>query len=460
VTNNQSDSGHPPSSRFNLRDVAIVLAVAWAVRLAFILIVPPGARSLDAFSWESIGGLMIRGENPYHTTALLNWPPLWMQLIFCLSKIAAALGAPFFRVLQIFLVLVESAVIVLLVRLIKEVAPAAPARAIAIVGLALNPIAVLLICQHCNFDVIVALWLMLFMLCLLRYNRSNDPAAWLGACLFLGLAILTKTVPIALIPMLAGGFRRVTSGFRFLGGVLLLGPVALGMSIIFVLAPDDVLHKVLLYHSQSDRFGITGLLHMAGADGARFVPDLSFCAALALVMLLSAGFFWRHNAMSNRETVLYAAILLAAIPSLGPGYGTQYIYWFMPFLVATCAFYTGRWRIVLAVFAVISIGTYLVEYALLPEYGSTLLYLLNPAATPEQIQSPASLPHPLNPLLIEKMDSATGHTLFRLPLFMAYLALIAFGILTLFHNLRIQPKNVRACRNAAGHDARGSDGED
>jgi hypothetical protein len=266
-----------PSKPFNLRDIIIILVVAWAARLAFMLFIPPGARSFDALGSETIVKVLEVGGNPYQATSLLNHPPLWMQLVFCLSKVAAVLGVPFFRVLQIFLILVESGVIILLFKLIQEVAPTASIRKIVIIGLALNPIAILLVCQHCNFDVLVALWLMLFMNRLLRYNRANDLGDWLSACLFLGLGILTKTVPLVLIPMLAGGFRQATASLRFLGSVLLFGPVTLGMSIIYVLAPDDVTTKVLAYRSGGDPcFGIPGLFHIAGADKFASTPPPIF----------------------------------------------------------------------------------------------------------------------------------------------------------------------------------------
>jgi hypothetical protein len=421
-----------PSKPFNLRDLIIVLVIAWAARLAFMLFVPPGARCFDAFSWESIAKILEAGENPYQVTTLLNWPPLWMQLIFCLSKVATVLGVTFFRVLQIFLILVESAVVILLIKLIQEVAPTAHVRKIVIIGLALNPIAVLLVCQHCNFDVLVALWLMLFMNSLLRYNRANNLGDWLSACLFLGLGILTKTVPFILIPMLAGGFRQATASFRFLGSVLLLGPVALGMSIIYVLAPADVTTKVLGYRSISECFGITGLFHIAGADKFVSIPNILFYGLLVAGMTLSWNLFWRRQCIGSRETVLYAALILAAIPSLGPGYAPQYIYWFMPFLVATYAFFNGQWRVVLAGFALISACTYLVEYALLPEFGYNFLYLWDPSRVPG---GTGEIPYVLTLPVWEEMQTETGHTLLRFPIFIAYLTLLAFGVRILFRNI-------------------------
>src|SRR5580658_9234929 len=66
---------------FNWSDILLVLVVAWAVRIAFMSIVPPGARSFDAFSWETQAGLLKKGLNPYHENALFNWPPFWMQSV-------------------------------------------------------------------------------------------------------------------------------------------------------------------------------------------------------------------------------------------------------------------------------------------------------------------------------------------------------------------------------------------
>jgi len=418
-----------------------------------MLFVPPGARCFDAFSWETEAKVLAGGGNPYHANALLNWPPFWMQVIFVMSKVSALLHVPFFRVLQVFLILVESAVIIQLIKLIQEVAPAAHARNIVIIGIALNPVAILLVCQHCNFDIIVALWLLLFMRSLLRYNRSDDPVHWLSACLFLGLGILTKTVPLLLIPMLAGDFRQATASMRFLGAALVLGPVTLGMSIIYVLAPVDVTTNVLAYRSASGTFGISGLMQMAGVDAYASAHHAVFYVLLLTMMTLTWILFWRRRSIGSRETVLYAAVFLAAIPSLGPGYATQYIYWFMPFLVATYAFYSGHWRVVLGAFALISACTYLVEYGMLGEYGYALLYIqahandpaqLNAALQTMNVENPAQMQSLLH--MVGKLSTPAGHTLLNLPTFIAFLALLAFGVRILLRNI----PNLRINRTLMG----------
>ena len=363
----------------------------------------------------------------------MNWPPFWLQLIFIISKISTTFAIPFFRVLQIFLILVESAVIILLIKLIREIAPAARVRTLIILGLALNPAAILLICQHCNFDVIVALWLMLFMLSLLRYNRAGDDVDWLCACLFLGLGILTKTVPLVLVPLLAGGFREATTRLKFMGLVLLLGPVVLGLSIIYVLTPADVTAKVIEYRSTGDFFGFSSLFHLAGADKLTDVYNFIFYILLFTAMSACSILIWRRQSIGDRETVLLAALLLASIPALGPGYGSNYLYWFMPFLVATFAFFNGRWRLVLTGFALIAACTYLVEYGVLGSHGTFILNIL--VYKMGVLHPPLWLLRPM-----AECESQTGQTWLHLPLFLAYLALLGAGTGVLLRGIQDRSK--------------------
>src|SRR5580704_19532892 len=83
----------------NIRDIFIVLIVSWAARLAFMWLVPAGARSFDEVAWEKQAVLFIGGTNPYMADEFFSWPPFWMQMVFALSKIAIALNVHFFHVL-------------------------------------------------------------------------------------------------------------------------------------------------------------------------------------------------------------------------------------------------------------------------------------------------------------------------------------------------------------------------
>jgi len=413
------------------RDIFIVLIASWVARVAFICLVPAGARSLDSYCWEFQAGYMNSGLNPYQVGHPFNWPPLWMQCVFLMAKIAGFLGVPFFLVLQFFLILVESAVIIQVMRLIRQIAPAANARAIALIGIALNPAAILLICQECNFDVLMLLWVLLAVESLLRYNASGDFIDWLCACMFLGLGILTKTVPLALVPLLAGGFRRATASGRFLATTLVLGPTALGMSIIYVLAPSAVLHNVLEYRAQGIYFGFPGFLHAMGMDSFSGWFDGAFYILGIGIMALTWRHLWKHHSLSDRETVLYIALLLLVIPEFGPGCGNEYFYWFLPFLVISYAAFGGLWRKLLIGYALINVITLIIEFGLMGTYGFNFLFILTHAPTADVIYHDWKA-SPAGPIATAVrwatwFSSPVHDTMERIPLFIAMLAIIVFG---------------------------------
>jgi hypothetical protein len=394
------------------RDTAVVLAVAWMVRALFILSMPTSVHSVDVGSWQHIADLLAQGTNPYQTTKLLNWPPVWMQLVFLLSKVAAGTGMALFRVLQLFLIAVESITVIALMRLVQQLAPGRNSRALVLLGIALNPVAILLVCQHGNFDVIVALWIVLFVGSLLRYYRSGDLVDWLLACAFLGFGILTKTIPLVLIPLLACAWRRIPRRGWWVGGLLLLGPVILGMSVIFVLSPAAVRANVISYRSGAGWFGISGLVTWMGLGHTAKYWSRVFYLLLLAGVSYTARLVARRPGPAERDRVLVAALLLVAVPTLGPGYAPQYAYWFLPLLVAVYAAFPGRLRLLLAGLASVAALTYMVEYSLFPSHGMALVHLTDASWVAG---------------LSEAWSTRSGQTLVRLPLFVSLLLVLISG---------------------------------
>jgi hypothetical protein len=90
---------------------------------------------------------------------------------------------------------------------------------------------------------------------------------WLAASAWLGVGVLTKTVPLILAPLLVAG-RRLGRRVHALGMLLFLGPAALGLGVLAVLTPEGVQRNVLAYRSASGFYGLSGLLHLAGLSAA------------------------------------------------------------------------------------------------------------------------------------------------------------------------------------------------
>lgn len=386
--------------------------MAWAARAAFIYLMPP-VFSYDVNHWSEVADALAHGQNPYSVTDYLNWPPLWMQVTWAIGRLSDAAQLPFARILQLVLILIESAVIVALFRLIRLLAPAANIRGLLLAGISLNPVAILLVCQHGNFDVLVGLWVVLFTTQLVLFQRSEDSVEWLVACLFLGLAVLTKTVPLVLAPLLAQGARGLPPKTRWLGAALVLGPVILGMSVIYVLDPNGVTHKVIAYRSIGGYFGISGLSARWGIPQA----GMWWAAAFPWVLLGSLVWIgrrlWQQTPLAGRDLLLLPAMLLAAVPALGPGYAPQYMYWYLPLLVTSVACYGGAWRKLLIGFYAVAALTYLVEYGLFGSHGMFLVRLL-----------PSD---PLISLWARQWSTPQGQTVVRVPLFLGFVALLVGG---------------------------------
>jgi hypothetical protein len=112
---------------------------------------------------------------------------------------------------------------------------------------------------------------------------------------------------------------------------------------------------------------------------------------------------------------LLAALVLLAVPNLGPGYGSQYVYWFLPLLtICYLSFPMRWWRVLLMSTWLIVIATYLVEYGLFKSHGALLLALRPGDAHLKELS--------------QKLSTPAAQTMVRLPMFLAYLLVLACGV--------------------------------
>ena len=104
------------------------------------------AHSVDVDSWQRAIGAVHEGQNPYEL-GVLNWPPFWLQIIVLLDAIASRLDISFWEALRAYLILAESAIVVTLYLTLVSVGARRDAIRRALpVGIALNPVAILLVC--------------------------------------------------------------------------------------------------------------------------------------------------------------------------------------------------------------------------------------------------------------------------------------------------------------------------
>jgi Dolichyl-phosphate-mannose-protein mannosyltransferase len=419
----------PPAAR----DLLVVLGCSWLVRAVVIATWPKSAHSDDLDSWMTVAHALRAGTNPYVTTQIVKWPPFALVVVFLIDHAARAFDISFFLAMRLTLIAAESAIVVVLYLMLRRFASAQAVRWLLIAGISLNPMAILFVCQHENIDVFVGLFVALALWALVVYIDTDDSVAWLAACLAIGLGVLTKTIPLVLAPVLAPGLRAASKLGRTLGAALFLGPAALGVSVVFVLAPRAVFDNVFRYRSISGYFGVTGylgILHLGRLSDAygRLFTVVMFLVVAALFVAA-----WRRG-LGAGTTVLLAGLLLAAIPALGPGYAPQYGYWYIPPLLATYLLLDVGWRRVLLAFYVVAAATYVIEYAFVGALGSYLVAFFDGSSFVHKVSDRLSTPH--------------AQTIVRTPLFVMFLVLLVEGCRRLWA-LRSGPDGLPADRRVS-----------
>lgn len=457
-------------SRIAIRDLGIVLAISWLARGVFIAAIGD-AHSLDVDYWERALTARDEGTNPYET-GVLNWPPLWLEIIVVLDALADSFDVSFLSVLRVYLILVESAIVVTLYfTLVSVGATRRTVRRSLLVGIALNPVMIVLVCQHGNSDVNVGLLVTLACSALIMYRRSQDVVLWLVGCLMLGLGVLAKTTPLILAPLLAPGARLTSNMGRALGLALFLVPVSAGLSVLLALVPRATLDHVIGYKTSPGNFGIAGVIQQVtittpayklavilvllaaalalwsrsrrgGAQratsryllvltlgmlvavlifealeavsiDARSMYGTVFTVALILLIVLLGQRLWHEPPLGAELLFLLVAIIFMSVNAFGTGYAAHYAPWFLPALIATYVLLDDAWRKLLLAAYVIAAVTYAVEYAFIGFLGAYAAAMLG---EPGWVTETG-----------EWLDQPDRWGAMRIPLFVTYLVVIAAG---------------------------------
>jgi hypothetical protein len=203
--------------------------------------------------------------------------------------------------------------------------------------------------------------------------------------------------------------------------------VTLGMSILYALAPGGVERNVLGYRSALGWFGVTGILGVAQLPGLAAAYARASPLVFAVALLAVGWVLGRRAALTARQLVLLVALGLMAVVVWGPGYGPQYVFWFLPLLVASYALVDGRWRPALIGFYAVASVTYGIEYALFPSHGMLLVRM---GWGGEWIRR------------AQEWSTQAMQTRVRLPLFIAYVGLFVLGVATLRRSMVEQAQDA------------------
>jgi len=352
----------------------LAVGIAVAVRLVLALAWPPQCFSCDLKAWRLVAASTLVGVNPYAATQLVNWPPLWMEVLYGLGKISVRFDWDFFTCMRVFLTACDAVLVFSTFALLYLLNERRLAFRLVLLGLCLNPMLILLTVQQGNFDVVPTIGIVWFVYSLIRFRRGGNAVDWLVAAAWLGLATFAKTFPLVLIPLLAGESRRVGWKVRLTGAALCVGPALLSLAPLYVLNPQRITDVVLLYRGTPGPVGASGLLQLVcGYDSVlRYAPF--FTVALLGAMIGLTAVLWRAPLRRDSDVALLAATVLIAVFEFGSGYCPQYWLWVAPLLIAAYAHQPPGLRRLLCVAAVLIVLTNVLTFAYENILGSFMLW--------------------------------------------------------------------------------------
>jgi hypothetical protein len=336
---------------------ALLLATALLVRLApwIVFRMPPGAAAaFDTESYRIVAQLLRAGQDVYSHTTRHPYLPLQMYVMALASWVADLSGLDFAMLVKLPAIAADAVIPLVIARWTSEsVTPATAARAALVY--ALNPMSTLIVALHGQFDSLPLLFL-LWSLLRLRGGRDTRSVALSG--LLFGLAILWKTWPVILAPLLLaqlpswrhrGLFAVSLAAVPLVGGALYC--VALGVG------PRSMAAAVSNYSSLQGRWGYPMILQRLSstwdwtwAEAARqwTVPWAREILAVGLI----AG----TVAAISQPLERGCALVILAFYIFTYGWGGHYIMWLQPFALL------GAPPLLAAVYVLVSTALMLARY--------------------------------------------------------------------------------------------------
>jgi Gpi18-like mannosyltransferase len=284
----------------------------------------------DVAGWGIVGEALLRGQNPYQHTRFLRWPSLWMIIIFAIEHLSLSFHLDFAALIKIPPIIADVALpVVIYYYFIRKRREVSKGQLYAVLY-AINPISILIVAVHGQFDSVPALFLLLSLYFIEGHDKETDI---FFAAIFLGLAAFAKSWPLLLMPLLIAHIPNLKAKAAFLAVCLL--PFLVSVGTLYVLTPADVFHKVARYAGIPGWWGFTSFYSVVQHPATRLISDIysSFGSYLLLLALAGMSIYYyklRHSRSLSPLEAMVGGILLIYV--MASGYGTQYMIWIVPFV--------------------------------------------------------------------------------------------------------------------------------
>jgi hypothetical protein len=259
---------------------------------------------------------------------------------------------------------------------------------------ALCPPSILISGFHGNTDPV-----MIFFILLSLYIIESKGPSWLAGLAY-GMSLNIKVVPLIFVPVFFFYFvdlrsirRSMTASMvKFFTGTVV---IVFLCSLPYVLMdPGLIAGKVLGYGSKYNRWGWPLLLHFLLPSGHTKLPLLDYDSAVLhqflftyfkyLLVLIVIVLSWRMNARNTEKPSLFiqCGAITALFLAITPGFGVQYLAWFIPFVVmlglaSTIFYYASSGAYLFAAYSLWSSGAWYYANSTLWPTPSLSMFLLS-----------------------------------------------------------------------------------
>lgn len=289
----------------------LIVFIGLIIRL-FLSLLFSNVVNHDTIGWATVGVATLQGDNIY--PSLASEYHAFFPLFLYINALAAWLqqfGISFMLVIKIICSLFDAGIVYLIYLLSKKNKTTA-------IMYALNPISIMIVCIHGQFESITVFFLLLGVYML----RGKKPTI---SGFVLGFAVAFKTWPLLFsIPLI----KRVWKKRYF----FYIVSIPLIVSIVYVYLYNskisDIVRIFLSYRGQTGNYGL-GLFSLFFIHNSNYMSKIfPIISHLFLVLFLLFSLFNR-----KKDTIDEILDQMLFFFVLSPTMGIQYFMWIVPFLI-------------------------------------------------------------------------------------------------------------------------------
>ncbi len=260
--------------------------------------------NFDQESYEIVANIMQNGGNVYAETTRYNYSPFWFNLLLFLKNLSDISSLPFHFVVRAFLTISDLILAILIGYTAHQNQKGTFVKAFLVYWL--NPVAILIIGFHGQFDTLALIPLFVAVILTNKENRKT-PILWI---LILGtLSLIIKHITLFAVLIL---FFRVAKN-KLLGVLLSMGSLAgflLSFFPFLITNPIEILVNVFRYSGIKGQYGLSSFLPVS-------IAFFVFLFVMALIVLFYGDGI--KIPLSKTINSVFVSFLV-----LAPGIGEQY----------------------------------------------------------------------------------------------------------------------------------------